>query len=438
GRFLLVALHMDSLSTKLNCRAVHNTLDTLPAEVDATYTEAMTRIAAQIDSARELAKRILAWITYACRPLLLNELQHALATFPRMTDMDSGAIVPEQILTSVCAGLVAIDENSGTVRLVHYTAQNYFECNAKILFPDAEVYIATTCLRYLSFDAFGNDDYLDLPSRLYRSPLLQYAAAHWGDHARRRNFLKKKVNVACAIAVLLGGDQSHIPYWQAPKAGFSVLHLLSLFGLETTVDYQLESGTTADLRDSKGHEGVVKLHLTRGDVDVNLKDCGSRTPLSHAAEKGYEGVVRLLLTRGDVDVNSVDNRNRTPLSHAAEKGHEGMVRLLLTRGDVEVNLENCSSRTPLSQAAEKGREGVVRLLLTRDDVDVNSMDYSNRTPLSHAAEKGHEGVVRLLLTRSDVEVNLTGGWCDQTPLLYAASNGHEGVVRLLLTRGDTR
>jgi hypothetical protein len=51
---------MDSLSTKLNCRAVHDALDTLPAEVNGTYTEAITRIAAQIDSVRDLAERILA------------------------------------------------------------------------------------------------------------------------------------------------------------------------------------------------------------------------------------------------------------------------------------------------------------------------------------------------------------------------------------------
>jgi ankyrin repeat protein len=35
--------------------------------------------------------------------------------------------------------------------------------------------------------------------------------------------------------------------------------------------------------------------LARGSVDVNLKDDGGRTSLSHAAGRGHEAVVKLLL-----------------------------------------------------------------------------------------------------------------------------------------------
>jgi len=66
-----------------------------------------------------------------------------------------------------------------------YAAQDYFESNTNILFPDTENYIATTCLRYLSFDALGNGYYLDkwdLPSRLYRRPHFQ----HTGTITQRR------------------------------------------------------------------------------------------------------------------------------------------------------------------------------------------------------------------------------------------------------------
>ena len=52
----------------------------------------------------------------------------------------------------------------------------------------------------------------NLRSHLHESPLLGYAASHWGDHARKveetckgtiLDFLKKKPNVACVIAILL-------------------------------------------------------------------------------------------------------------------------------------------------------------------------------------------------------------------------------------------
>jgi hypothetical protein len=86
--------------------------------VNATYDEAMARIEGQVEDDRELARRVLSWITYARRPLSLNELQHALAVSPGMMGMDSEAIVDGPFLILVCAGLVVIDENSNIIRLV--------------------------------------------------------------------------------------------------------------------------------------------------------------------------------------------------------------------------------------------------------------------------------------------------------------------------------
>jgi len=109
---------MDTLATKNNPRAVRDALDVLPTEVDATYNEAMRRITAQSKDDKELAERILLWVVYARRPLSLLELQHALAILPWMTDIDPESLVPELLLTSVCAGLVVIDEYQSIVRLV--------------------------------------------------------------------------------------------------------------------------------------------------------------------------------------------------------------------------------------------------------------------------------------------------------------------------------
>ena len=109
---------MDTLTTKNNARAVRDALDVLPMEVEATYSEAMRRITAQSKDDTDLAERILVWVTYARRPLSLSELQHAVATLPWMTDIDPESLVPEMLLTSVCAGLVVIDEYQSIVRLI--------------------------------------------------------------------------------------------------------------------------------------------------------------------------------------------------------------------------------------------------------------------------------------------------------------------------------
>ena len=109
---------MDTLATKNNLRAVRDTLDVLPTEVEATYSEAMRRITAQSKDDEDLAKLILVWVIFARRPLSLRELQHAIATLPRMTDIDPESLVPEIVLTPVCAGLVVIDGYRSIVHLV--------------------------------------------------------------------------------------------------------------------------------------------------------------------------------------------------------------------------------------------------------------------------------------------------------------------------------
>jgi hypothetical protein len=109
---------MDTLATKNNPRAVRDALDVLPTEVEATYSDAMCRITAQSKDDKDLAENILVWVIYARQPLSLRELQHAVATLPWMTDIDPESLVPEILLTSLCAGLVTIDGYQNNVRLV--------------------------------------------------------------------------------------------------------------------------------------------------------------------------------------------------------------------------------------------------------------------------------------------------------------------------------
>jgi hypothetical protein len=109
---------MDSLAGKHNLAAVRRALEILPKEMNGTYDVAMERIEQQNEDDKELAKQVFSWITHACRPLSVKELQHALAVMPGMTSMDPDAIIDEEILTSVCAGLIVIDEESSIVRLV--------------------------------------------------------------------------------------------------------------------------------------------------------------------------------------------------------------------------------------------------------------------------------------------------------------------------------
>ncbi|KAK4224352.1 hypothetical protein QBC38DRAFT_502318 [Podospora fimiseda] len=126
--FLLAQLHIDALATKPTRRALENALRTLPKELDQTYDEAMRPIYNQNEDDRELAWKILTWIALANRPLSKSEIQHALAVFAGDRTFDEMNVPDEELLTSVRAGLISIDAiDDTTVRLIHYTAQEYFE-----------------------------------------------------------------------------------------------------------------------------------------------------------------------------------------------------------------------------------------------------------------------------------------------------------------------
>src|SRR3984957_6983281 len=298
-----------------------------------------------------------------------------------------------------------------------YTAQEYFEEYFER--EGSHASIAMTCLTYLSFDIFGAGRCDDYNLLLRDSPFLDYAARHWGDHAHVQeeavkffalSFLQDSLKVACAV------DVSMPQYsWYRP-ANYSGMHVSSFFGLTKIIDYQLKNGAIADSkgRDGKsplsisaenGHEAVVKLFLTRDDVDANSKDSIGWTPLSWAASNGHQAVVKLFLARDDVDANSKDSIGRTPLSFAAQRGHKAVVKLFLARDDVDANSKDFFGRTPLSFAAQRGDEAMVKLFLTRDDVDANSKESNGRTPLSWAAEMGHEAVVKLFLARDNVDAD---------------------------------
>src|SRR5271169_3079549 len=121
----MARLHVGLLSTAHSIRDIVKALHALPKGLDKTYDNIMDRIKSQDDKDAELAKRILGWITYAKEPLTIKQVQQALAVRSDATGLDEDAETPEQILISVCLGIVTVDSESNIIRLVHYTTQEY-------------------------------------------------------------------------------------------------------------------------------------------------------------------------------------------------------------------------------------------------------------------------------------------------------------------------
>ena len=405
-------------------KAIKTALKRLPTgseAYDCAYKEAMDRIIGQIPGSKELAMQVLQWIAFTTRPLTTSELRHALAVEIGERAIDEDNLPEIEDMVSVCAGLVTVDEEGGTIRLVHYTTQEYFERTRIEWFPDAQTDIAMACVTYLSFDTFDTgfcETDKEFESRLELNPLYDYAARNWGNHAHTapaklelliNDLLESQAKVSsCSQAMMIMGDWPN--YSQYVPRNMTGAHLAACFGLKEPM-----------------------LALLRSGHDLGLKNSLGQTPLSLAAEDGNGALVELLLSKGSVDPHSKDNRGQTPLSLAAENGHEEVVGLLLAQEGVDPDSRNGNSLTPLSLAAWRGHEGVVELLLAKDNVNPDSKEFYGQTPLARAARKGHTAVVKLLLAKDSVDPDSQDsyGWM---PLTWAVKNGDEAVVELLQSR----
>lgn len=419
----------------------------------------MERINGQMPGLCELARHVLSWITCAKRPLSTAELQHALAVEAGKPELDTDNLPQIEDMVSVCAGLVTVDEESGIIRLVHYTAQEYFE-GTREWFPDAESEITTICVTYLSFSVFEsgfcrtNDEFRQ---RLKTNQLYDYAARNWGHHARTAfadagrlivEFLESEHKVVAASQVMMAGQRysGATRHSQTKPKQITGLHVAAYYGLSEVIISLLHNSQNADSRDSygqtplsyaaeNGHAAAVKLLLETQGVDANSSDDDARTPLSYAAEEGHQITVELLLKAQDIEADSRDRDGRTPLSYASERGHETIVKLLLEAQGVDAHFSDYNSRTPMSYAAERGHPAVIKLLLEAQGVESRSGNRRTRAPLSYAAEEGHVNVVELLLKAQGVAAD-SRDRDGRTPLSYAAEKGHETVVDLLLKTQD--
>ena len=457
-------------------------------DLGGAYEVTLGRIKAQGGEKARLGMATLMWISHSRRPLKVDELCHALAIRIGSNNFDNDDTPAASTLIGCCEGLATIEKGTSTVRLIHFTLQEYL-CTHPDLFDRVHATMAETCLAYLNLQRVN-----DLPTSPHPNPrdtlFLEYSSLYWGTHMRMEHS-----DLAKTFALkLLDRFDSHIStkfLWDSisgkrlrrgyslgppDRTGFSVLHCVSYFGIADVANTLIKmsrwdvnqidgAGMTPLIWAAReGHEEVVRLLLRKKETQPDQHDTNSgRTALSWAAGNGHEGVVRLflgtrfvnpvnigrrwgearrvaglLVGRRYVDPDSSSGSGRTPLSWAAEKGHEGIVKLLLRRKDVNPDTpDTMSGRTPLSLAAKNGHEGIVKLLLGRKDVNPDTLNiYYGQTLLSWAAENGHEGIVKLLLGRKDVNPDTRDTMFGQTPLSLAARNGHEGIVKLLLGRED--
>lgn len=443
---------MIQLCKQGNPRDVRRRMNALPSGAFATFENAMKRIEEQQDVDSQLAKRALSYIFCARRPLKLEELRHVLAVEGGDTALDATAFVEPEILLNISAGLIRIDEQSGTVGLVHYTLREYFERNLDKLLPDPDVEMAKACLTYMSYDVFGRgpcSNGEELNQRLQEYQFLDYASHYCGYHIMGNQlhvgvvdllstFLKDEQKLSSFVQVL------HVPasrvndgHDRFPKQ-FTTLHVVAYWGLDKILINLPGEGINAEEQDSfgttplhlaasHGHISVMKLLLGIG-ANLNIENKNGETALYWAARNGHKAMVNLLL-KNKARVLTKDKDGWTALDWTVVGGNNDVLEMLLNGGD-DTTADKSGRNKALFLAAEEGHDTTVQMLIDHG-ANINAQDHLGSTALDFAAPPGNEKTVQLLLqNEADVKSRDVFG---NTILHWSVP--HKALVQLLLKHG---
>jgi len=132
--FLLVSLNIESIlqESTLYRRRERLSKMTEGLGLGEVYGGMIDRIKAQGGDKSQLAIEALMWISHAERPLRANELCHALAIQAGSMDFYAGNTPSIKTLVACCQGLITVDNEESTVRLIHYTLKEYLSAHPGI------------------------------------------------------------------------------------------------------------------------------------------------------------------------------------------------------------------------------------------------------------------------------------------------------------------
>lgn len=425
-RFLPAQLFMNILANvalKRDQRLVIRSLQSLPSFSDGTitenyqaaYQEILKDIWDQAPANADIARKVMSWIIFAKdrSNLTLSAVQGALSLGNDVHIVeDADNSISEEVLLSVCRGLVTIDDERRTIRFVHYTATTYFASEAvqHQFFRDSQKELTRVCLKCILLHDRGHN------SRLYDHPLYKYASRYWGQHARVveepliqeiEDFLGNTSSVARSFQVVV---EDLPPDWKPQSSTNSTqgrltsLHVTAYFGLVLTTGRLLETSLDLELEDPHGwtpmrwaiigvNDEMIRLLLshrasiistdTEGQPTV-FWAVGSRTANQSSgswklasASKGILGEVVTLKSGQSFDTV-------LPNAVAPRTSHSVLEILLANVPSADVR-RSTDGRTLLSVVAENWLWDAVNLLLERD-ADVNLGDDTGMTPLLWALQ----------------------------------------------------
>ncbi|KAI5795824.1 ankyrin repeat-containing domain protein [Pyronema domesticum] len=362
----------------------------MPRALHDAFKVTIDRIKSQKPVIVKQAMDILKWVFLANEPLSIEELRHALAVEPGDKNLDWDNFVDAQFLLQCCLGLVIVDESTLTVRLVHKSLQDYLKSqyDQPLLFEEGHDEIAHICVTYVAFSSYKLEVETLNKAIFERYTLLGYATRNWAYHARTAEASRSTIEETIIALIeadgrpdlifrdlitwlgarshsIRGSKNYYWPRWSTEicqansgfrKTGYSLLHLIAFADLPQVFSQLFKSIVYANINDQDNYVRQTPLHI--------------------AALMGYEELVKLILSKYNVNVNVLDNVFDTPLHVAVRRNHAGVVTLLLERDDIELNCVTYTSvgqwnvrLNPLSFAARHGNANIVELFLKRGGFD---------------------------------------------------------------------
>jgi ankyrin repeat protein len=496
GMFLWIKMQQGQLHSFENARVLKRIVEDMPMGLHKTYQRTWETIQSQDTMARDRAKEILRWATFARRPMAIAEMSEALIISPyardkclnldRLPDILDEEFIDTGII-GICSALVeARSEEEGslpskrTIHLVHPSVRDFLlfvftngsryedgRSSAGILAAeqsDAHDHLTRLCLTYLNYENIWHRSMTDGNS-LGDQSFLEYAASYW--HIHLSHVVVQDSPLSKLIDEFFNPTSENFVEW---AKFYERSH-------ETEDDSDEEDDDEGDDEEEKEDGGEEEEEKEDEEEDEGGEKEEEKeeeekeeeegeigTPLYYATLLGLLPTVERILAHDRSMLDSVGGQYGTPLQAACFKGHHPSFKLLLDCGanpcvqggefgfaliaatasgdkqmlltlidcGADLKVTDPTGRTALSVAAENGHLELVRFLVDKA-LDVNTQDHEYYTPLHRAATNGHLEVVRLLLDRG-AEVSAIND-CRWTPLCSAVETGQVEVARQLLLRG---
>lgn len=439
------------------------TIQKAPRELELLYKSLLDiKHGSESFHQRRKMLKLFQWVTFAARPLALEELQQALALGCNMTEQSTFEYKSKDTFIATCdmntkvknlsRGLVRfVESKTGEVQavLIHQSVFDFFVSGGLRLLATevgtditqlAHFQLSRSCLKYLSMK--------DIQEQTESLPeLLFYAWDNWAFHTvqakgtdstfpdgsdhdlldffrwpKDEEFLSawKQLDRIHQL-----GYPSFVPYhgsgmhnWLPEKS--RLVHLLAFLGVQSPLRYIAAQHRFA-------------LPFRTRSKEIMVKDALGRSPLIYALQGEEKEMVRFLAQAG-AKINGEKNckPNLSPLVLASRNQDPEFSEILLAEG-AKVN-SRIRGTSILHVAVIFNNEDVVRMLLD-EGANVHAKDEAGRTPLHCAStQKCGTSKIALMLLDHGADPN-DQAFNKMTPLHMAVISKNTSVITVLVKKG---